>query len=128
MNLQGAFTMDVESKVNPVSKIFYGELYHQFSERVSVEGLGLHVVVMWECEWAKLCRTDQSVRAFLSTYRIPEHLNPREALLGSHTNAMKLYHKGEGDEKNQEIQSPAVWDVGVVCAALEKGYHLVCMD
>lgn len=58
---------------------------------------GMHVVVMWECEWVLMTNTDPAVKSFLLLYKNPEHLDPREALFGGSKNAMKLHHKVDCD-------------------------------
>ncbi|KAL3983293.1 interferon-induced GTP-binding protein Mx [Sarotherodon galilaeus] len=90
-----------ESEVNPVSKASYGLLHRMFCDKVDAlkSQYSLSVVVMWECEWAALKQTDPAVVAFMHTYRKPERLNPRDALFGGRTNAIKLYHKVACDEK-----------------------------
>lgn len=92
-----------ESDVNPAAKLSYGELYHASCEKVNALRMhyGLNVVVMWGCDWSSLKSTDQSVKDFMRKYKKPEPLDPRDALFGGRTNAMKLYHKVDdgGDEK-----------------------------
>ncbi len=90
-----------QSNLNPVAKVPYGELYLRFSEKTASlkSRHGQQVVMMWECEWCKLSKTNPTVRTFLQGYKKSELLDPRQALYGGRTNAMKLYHKVEGDEK-----------------------------
>ncbi|XP_031153064.1 uncharacterized protein LOC116048233 [Sander lucioperca] len=92
-----------QAEINPITreKKTHGELLREFRDRVSTleTVYGVTVVVMWECEWKSQLCNDPDVKAFISTYEKPERLNPREALFGGRTNAIKLYHKAEGDEK-----------------------------
>ncbi|KAK2899342.1 hypothetical protein Q8A73_012471 [Channa argus] len=76
-------------------------LYHQFNEKLMVlrRRHCVHVVVMWECEREMLKKRDSRVQEFMAGYKMPERLDPRQALFGGCTNAMKLYHKAEEGEK-----------------------------
>lgn len=99
----GCVKCHVQGDVNPVTKVTYGRMYNAFKDKVQSlqRHHGVRVTVIWECEWASLKRHNASVKAFMATYKKPERLNPREALFGGRTNAMKLYHKvsAENDEK-----------------------------
>ncbi|KAI3354720.1 hypothetical protein L3Q82_004502 [Scortum barcoo] len=97
----GCIKCHVQADENPVAKVLYGELYRQFNDKVDAlkKRHGLRVVVMWECEWQALKNSCPSVQAFLAGYKKPERLDPRKALFGGRTNAIKLYHKTENGEK-----------------------------
>ncbi|XP_077961146.1 uncharacterized protein LOC144382995 [Gasterosteus aculeatus] len=97
----GCVKCHVQSDMNPVTKITYGRQYRVFMDKIySLQKQhGLRVVVMWECEWSSLKRTSGAVQAFMVTYKKRERLEPRKALFGGRTNAMKLYHKIGADEK-----------------------------
>lgn len=92
-----------QAKINPLTKKTHGELLREFRDRVSAlkTVYGLTLVVKWECDWKRDVCNNPDVKGFMSTYEKPERLNPRKALFGSRTNAMKLYHKAEGNKKNQ---------------------------
>ena len=53
---------------------------------------GYNVVTIWECEWAKLKKERDEIKALVDTLDIVEPLNPRDAFCGGRTNAVKLYH------------------------------------
>ena len=91
-------------EINPLTKNkkkTQGELLSEFHNRVSAlkNKHQLKVVVMWECDWRQAVDNDPDVKEFMLTYEKPGRLNPRESLFGGRTNAMKLYHKVENDEK-----------------------------
>ena len=90
-----------QAGLNPVVKETYGVLYGQFMSKVNELKVRYshEVEVMWECEWLQRRKNDLSVQTFLQSYRKPERLDPREALFGGRTNAMKLYHKVSEGEK-----------------------------
>ncbi|XP_051811557.1 uncharacterized protein LOC127536113 isoform X1 [Acanthochromis polyacanthus] len=98
----GCVRCHVQTEVNPVTKKTYGSQYHSFCEKISTlkSVHGVRVVVMWECEWEALKLSDPSVQAHLITYKPKERLDPRQALFGGRTNAIKLYHETDNtDEK-----------------------------
>ena len=105
MNLQGVYHGCVrcyaQAGLNPVTRETYGVLYGQFMSKVNKLEVryGHEVEVMWECEWLQRKKNDSSVQAFLQGYRKPERLDPREALFGGRTNALKLYHQAAAGEK-----------------------------
>ena len=61
---------------------------------------GYAVVEMWECQWDKLKVESPDIREYLeSLCASAPLLEPRNAFHGGRTNAVKLYHKAEGEEK-----------------------------
>ena len=77
-------------------------MLRQFQTKVAVlqRDYGLRVVVMWECEWTRQKSVHHvELQTFLSTLQIQDRINPRDALYGGRTNAIKLYHKTEPGEK-----------------------------
>ena len=97
----GCVKCHVQSNVHPCRKGTYGDQYKEFTDRLDVlrNQHSLNVVVLWECEWTSLKQTNPEVQAFMATYKKRVRLDPREALFGGRTNAIKLYHKVDGDEK-----------------------------
>ncbi|KAL9970542.1 hypothetical protein ACROYT_G022936 [Oculina patagonica] len=61
---------------------------------------GYNVVTVWECEWERMKKEKEEIKAFLNDLDIMEPLNPRDAFCGGRTNAVKLYH--QADEENEE--------------------------
>ncbi|KAI2645089.1 putative DNA polymerase [Labeo rohita] len=74
--------------------------WRQFDDKLEIlkHAYGLHTEVQWECSWTRAKQSDANVIAFMSTYKHPERLNPRDALFGGRTNAFKLYHKAAEGE------------------------------
>ncbi|XP_041919959.1 uncharacterized protein LOC121684091 isoform X2 [Alosa sapidissima] len=54
---------------------------------------------IWEHDWINQKKNDSKVKEFMSKYKAPERLNPREALYGGRTNALCLYYKTQENEK-----------------------------
>ncbi|KAL9982832.1 hypothetical protein ACROYT_G004941 [Oculina patagonica] len=61
---------------------------------------GYNVVTVWECEWERMKKEKEEIKAFVNNLDIVEPLNPRDAFCGGRTNAVKLYH--QADEENEE--------------------------
>ena len=60
---------------------------------------GYNVIVMWECEWTKLKQEDETVRRLVQSFELVPRLQLREAFFGGRTNAIKLHHVVQDDEK-----------------------------
>ncbi|XP_071503405.1 uncharacterized protein [Diadema antillarum] len=60
---------------------------------------GYTVVTMWECQFRKMMKEDLAVANFVDALQFQEPLQPREAFYGGRTNALKLYHRVQNDER-----------------------------
>ena len=77
-----------------------GEIYSRHCDRIQfIKRNVTQLVEIWECEWDRLVKLNDEVRAFVNQQPTREAINPREALYGGRTNAAKLYHRVENDEK-----------------------------
>ena len=97
--------------IHPLSKVPYSLLRKQFDDKVQTlsKAYGLKVEIMWECEWKLAKQHDGDVIAFMTTYIHPERLKPRESLFGGRTNAYKLYHKAQADEKIRYVDFTSLY-------------------
>lgn len=63
---------------------------------------GYKVVTMWECQWEcqweRLKQERADVAAYVKSLDLVEPLNPCDAFCGGRTNAVKLYHRADGDQ------------------------------
>lgn len=91
-----------ENDTNNVTKTTYGQLYHTFlAKKRYLQYSGYTVRVLWEHEWNEMLEKDSILQAFVLKMQFPEPLDPRDALYGGRTNAIKLYHKqAEGETIN----------------------------
>ena len=64
-----------------------------------LESHGFVVVQKWECELEKELKEDEEMKRFFDEYEIVDPLQPRDAFYGGRTNATKLFHECQGDEK-----------------------------
>ena len=64
-----------------------------------LESHGFVVVQKWECELKKEMEEDEEMKRFFNEHKIVDPLQPRDAFYGGRTNAAKLFHECQGDEK-----------------------------
>ena len=64
-----------------------------------LESHGFVVVQKWECELKREKEEDEEMKRFIDEYEIVDPLQPRDAFYGGRTNATKLFHECQGDEK-----------------------------
>ena len=60
---------------------------------------GFRVVQKWECELKKDREEEEEMNQFFEQNKIIDPLQPRDAFYGGRTNATKLFHQCQGDEK-----------------------------
>ncbi|MGL5342810.1 MAG: DNA polymerase [Lactococcus garvieae] len=86
--------------LNPLTKLPYSVLRRQCDDKFEIleRAYNLQTERIWQCEWEFAKQTDNAVIEFMSTYKHPERLKPRDALYGGRTNALKLFHKAVDGE------------------------------
>lgn len=74
-------------------------------------GKGCTTVVKWECDSKKDRENNPLINTFLATQHFIAPLNPRDAFFGGRTNAVKLHHHVDDDEKihYQDVTSLYPW-------------------
>ncbi|XP_035239706.1 uncharacterized protein LOC118208867 isoform X1 [Anguilla anguilla] len=87
--------------INPLTKQDFGSMYRKSQEKIDIlrSTYNLHVVVLWEHEWVRLKKESPEVQTFLLCSDYPERLEPRDALFGGRTNALRLKYKVQEDEQ-----------------------------
>ena len=76
------------------------ELYNDTMRKVNyLESHGFIVVQKWECELKKELEEGEEMKRFFNAYKIVDPLQPHDAFYGGRTNAAKLFHECQGDEK-----------------------------
>lgn len=58
-----------------------------------------HVTEFWELYIRRKLAVDEGMKHYFDHYEIADALEPRDALYGGRTNASKLYHECQQDEK-----------------------------
>ena len=87
-------------RVNPYNEKTMEELYEDTVRKADyLEAKGFEVVQKWECELKKEMEEDEELKRYIDEHELVDPLQPREAFYGGRTNAVKLYHPCEGDEK-----------------------------
>ena len=54
---------------------------------------------MWECELREEMEKDEEMKRHFEEYEIVDPLQPRDAFYGGRTNAAKLFHECQDNEK-----------------------------
>ena len=70
--------------------------------RVKVQNLekqGFNVKQKWQCELVEEMKSDWEMRRYFEECEIVDPLQPRDAFYGGRTNAAKLLHECQGDQK-----------------------------
>ena len=101
-----------ENTCNPIYRVLNSTLLLRTVKRQKtiqqvMPDYKIHAI--WGHEWEELKKTDQ-VKDFLAKLELSEPLNPREALYGGRTNALKLYYKcSEPGEKINYIDYTSLY-------------------
>ena len=86
--------------MNPISQKTMEELYIATKKKVSyLKDQGFRVVQKWGCELNKELEEDEEMKQFFDQSEIIDPLQPRDAFYGGRTNATKLFHQCQGDQK-----------------------------
>ena len=86
--------------MNPVTGKTMDELYMATVEKTShLRRRGFNVIEMWECEMKRELKRDEEMKKYFGNYKLIDPLEPRDAFFGGRTNASKLYHECEEEEK-----------------------------
>jgi len=64
------------------------------------ENLGYNMLEIWECAFDKEVKYNMEMKTFVDNLEISDPINPRDALYGGWTCALKLYHKTKPGEKS----------------------------
>jgi hypothetical protein len=86
--------------VNPVNGKTMQTLYEATIEKVCyLREQGFNIMEMWECDLKKELEENEEIRHYFEEYDLVDPLQPRDAFFGGRTNAAKLFHQCEGEEK-----------------------------
>ena len=76
------------------------QLYKDTVRKVKyLKDQGFKVEQKWECELKKEKNEDEGMKQFFEEHEIVDPLQPRDAFYGGRTNAAKLFHQCQGNEK-----------------------------
>ena len=86
--------------MNSISQKTMEQLYKDTVRKVKyLKDHGFEVEQKWECELMKDLEQDEELKQFFEGYEIIDPLQPRDAFYGGRTNAAKLFHECQGNEK-----------------------------
>ena len=77
--------------MNPISQKTMEHLYKDTIRKVNYQ--------KWKCELKKDLEEDEEMKQFFDEYEIIDPLQPRDAFYGGRTNATKLFHECQGNQK-----------------------------
>ena len=76
------------------------QLYKDTVRKVNdLKDLGFNVEQKWGCEFKKELEQNEEMGQFMEDHEFVDLLEPRDAFYGGRTNAAKLYHACQDDEK-----------------------------
>ena len=76
------------------------ELYQDTQKKIKyLKDQGFEVVEKWGCAFKKELEQDEEMKQFVKDHGFVEPLQPRDAFFGGRTNAAKLLHECQGNEK-----------------------------
>ena len=76
------------------------KLYEDTQNKIKwLKDHGFEVVEKWGCAFKKELKQDEELKQFVKDHGFIEPLQPRDAFFGGRTNASKLLHECQGDEK-----------------------------
>ena len=86
--------------VNPINQKTMEQLYKDTMRKVKyLKECDFEVEQKWECELTKERKEDGEMKQFFEDHELVDPLQPRDAFFGGRTNAAKLFHQCQGDEK-----------------------------
>ena len=86
--------------MNPISQETMEELYKDTARKVNyLKEHGFEVEQKWGCELTKDLEEDEEMKQFFEDHELIDPLQPRDAFYGGRTNAAKLFHECQGNEK-----------------------------
>lgn len=77
-----------------------GELFRRTVEREELlRSKNYSILSIWECEFDRLMQTDEALQLVAAGYRDRSRMDPRRGLYGGRTNAFRLYHHCQPNER-----------------------------
>ena len=115
--------------VSPVSGKSMHELHQLTMERADfLKRQGYHVIEVWECDIRRQLTVDEGMKYYFDHYAVADPLEPRDALYGGRTNASKLYHECQQDEKIRYSDFTSLYPHVNRCKALPIGHPRIITE
>ena len=89
----------------------FGQLYSKTLERRTKIESKYHIEIeeMWEHEWTRMKKYDPSVKSFMSNYELKPRLEPRAALFGGRTSAVRLRYTAQPGESMHYVDFTSLY-------------------
>ena len=89
-----------DTKNRGADNISMEQLYMNTQRKIKwLKDQGYEVVEKWGCTFKKEMKQDEELKQFVKDRGFVDPLQPRDAFFGGRTNAAKLLHECQGDEK-----------------------------
>ena len=86
--------------INPVNQQSMQDLHQRTLEKTRyLKGQNDNVEEIWECDVKRELEVNPEMKTYFNNFQIAEPLEPRHAFYGGRTNATKLFHQCQPDEK-----------------------------
>ena len=86
--------------INPISQKTMGELYEDTVTKIEyLKKCGFEVEQLWECKLREELEKNEEMKNHFEEHEIVDPLQPRDAFYGGRTNAAKLFHECQGNQK-----------------------------
>ena len=77
-----------------------GELYEDTVTKIEyLKKCGFEVEQLWECKLREELEKNEEMKRYFEEHEIVDPLQPRDAFYGGRTNAAKLFHECQGNQK-----------------------------
>lgn len=87
-----------------------GSIYQSHLRRISIIKQSVpNIVEIWECEFDAMLKANDEMRQCILSCEIVEPINPRHALFGGRTNAVKLFHECSEREQIKYIDFTSLY-------------------
>ena len=85
-------------------------LYEATIEKVCyLKEQGFNIVEMLECDLKKELEKNEEMRCYFEEYDLVDPLQPRDAFFGGRTNATKLFHQCEDEERIRYVDFTSLY-------------------
>ena len=92
------------------TSIFFVELYQLTVQKIDyLKQNGYNVVEVLECDINRELDDNEDMKYYFDYYHLADPLGPRDALYGGRTNASKLYHCCQGEEKIKYVDFTSLY-------------------
>ncbi|CAB3991126.1 DNA polymerase, partial [Paramuricea clavata] len=106
----GCINCYARDTINPVKGKTMHDLHQKTVEKIQyLKNQGYNVVEVWECRINRELAGNEDMKHYFIQYDGVDPLEPRDALYGGRTNASRLYHECNDDEKIRYVDFTSLY-------------------